>query len=167
MPPPQTKVIMPQAFAVEIGALAETEALARAAAKLAAPGDIIALAGALGTGKTTFARFFVRALGGTEEVPSPTFNLVQVYDLPRGPVWHFDLYRLRDPQDAIELGIDEAISDGISLIEWPDRLGGLLPGDRLELTFDDPAGAPRRADLVGHGSWSKRAQVLAARLAAP
>jgi len=168
MPPPEAKVITPsRSFALEIGALSETEALATATAEIAAPGDVIALAGALGTGKTTFARFFIRALGGTEEVPSPTFSLVQVYDLARAPVWHFDLYRLRDPEDGIELGIDEALSSGISLIEWPDRLGGMLPEDRLELTFDDPAGGPRRANLAGRGSWSERAQVLAARLAAP
>jgi tRNA threonylcarbamoyladenosine biosynthesis protein TsaE len=138
-------------------ALADEAATARLAAEVAArarAGDVIALAGPLGAGKTAFARAFIRALGGTEEVPSPTFTLVQTYPLT-ATVWHFDLFRLEAPAEAWELGIEEAFADGISLIEWPERLGALLPEDRLEviLSFAEPG---RRARLVGRGSWAGR-----------
>ena len=92
---------------------------------------MIALKGELGAGKTTFARAFIRARGGGEAVPSPTFTLVQIYEIGDVPIWHFDAYRLRDPDEAWELGIEDAFRDGISLIEWPERLGPLLPARRL------------------------------------
>ena len=137
---------------------AATCRLGRALAARARPGDVIALRGGLGAGKTTLARAFVRALTGPdEEVPSPTFTLVQVYDTEAGRVWHFDLYRLDVPDDAIELDIDDAFADGISLIEWPDRLGGLLPAARLDLTLEEggPDGA-RRALLTPSPAWADR-----------
>src|SRR6266700_1981101 len=107
---------------------AATAALAARIASLARPGDVIALKGELGAGKTSFARAFIRARNGREAVPSPTFTLVQTYELPGGAVWHFDLYRLHSPEEAWELGIEEAFHAGIALIEWPERLGSLLPG---------------------------------------
>jgi tRNA threonylcarbamoyladenosine biosynthesis protein TsaE len=111
-------------------------------------GDVIALHGVLGAGKTTLVRGFVRALAGPEEeVPSPTFTLVQTYDSPKGQVWHFDLYRLQDSEDAWELGIEEAFISGISLIEWPDRLGSLLPAGARHVTLE-MEGAARRARLA-------------------
>src|SRR5690606_10732392 len=98
-----------------------TANLARLLAAAVRPGDLIALAGDLGAGKSTFARAFVHArqdMTGTprEEVPSPTFTLVQTYEIPGGAVWHFDLYRLSQPEEAGELGLDEALTDGIVLI---------------------------------------------------
>src|ERR1700688_5301802 len=116
---------------IELPDDAATAALAAHIAALARPGDVIALKGELGAGKTSFARAFIRARGGDETVPSPTFTLVQVYDLPDGAVWHFDLYRLRQPGDAWELGIEDAFRDGISLIEWPERLGTVLSALRF------------------------------------
>ncbi len=137
--------------------LAATKALAGALAVLVRPGDIIALAGDLGAGKTTFARFFIRRLGGDDiEVPSPTFNLVLAYDTPAGTIWHFDLYRLEAPEEAYELGIEEAFADGISLIEWPDRLGSLLPDERLEVRLAVADGDHRTAVLAGGGDWPAR-----------
>jgi tRNA threonylcarbamoyladenosine biosynthesis protein TsaE len=134
-----------------------TAALAARLAALAAPGDVIALKGELGAGKTSFARAFIRARGGDETVPSPTFTLVQVYDLPGGAVWHFDLYRLRQPDDVWELGIEDAFRDGISLIEWPERLGTLLSAIRLEVALDfGPTPTARRATLSGGGEWAAR-----------
>lgn len=137
-----------------------TAALARGLAGLLRPGDLVALSGDLGAGKTALARAAVRALAGDdEEVPSPTFTLVQTYDAPSCTVWHFDLYRLSDPEEVVELGWDEART-GICLVEWPDRLGGLMPGDRLDLNLAMAGGTARRADLVGHGSWAARIRNL-------
>jgi tRNA threonylcarbamoyladenosine biosynthesis protein TsaE len=143
---------------MELGDEAATVALARRIAAVARAGDVIALAGDLGTGKTRFARAFVDAAAGDgEEVPSPTFTLVQTYDSPAGPIWHFDLYRLARPEEAYELGIEEALTDGIALIEWPERLGDLLPAERLDiaLAYGDRPTA-RRARLAGHGGWAPR-----------
>jgi tRNA threonylcarbamoyladenosine biosynthesis protein TsaE len=125
-----------------------TIALGARLAGLAQPGDVIALRGELGTGKTTLARGFVRALADpAEEVPSPTFTLVQTYDTKKGQVWHFDLYRLQDAEDAWELGIEDAFATGISLIEWPERLGALLPARARQVTLEMD-GAARRARLA-------------------
>src|ERR1700724_308472 len=90
-----------------------TAAFAARISGLAAPGDIIALKGDLGAGKTTFARAFIRSRGGEEEVPSPTFTLVQIYELAEAAVWHLDLYRLKSAEEAWELGIEDAFSEGI------------------------------------------------------
>src|SRR5215813_8994954 len=143
---------------------AATAALAVRISVLAARGDIIALKGDLGTGKTTFARAFIRARGNRdEEVPSPTFTLVQLYELDPTAIWHFDLYRLRFPEEAWELGIEDAFSGGISLIEWPERLGPLLPESRLEisLTFGDRPGA-RHASLDPGAGWQTRLTAITA-----
>src|SRR5690348_16352465 len=138
-------------------------ALAARIAGLAVLGDIIALNGHLGTGKTVFARAFIRACGNPDEVPSPTFTLVQVYDAGPVVIWHFDLYRIRAPEEAWELGIEDAFITGISLIEWPERLGPLLPERRLELgfAFDDEPGARRIAIDPGKG-WQERLATIAA-----
>lgn len=118
---------------------AATTALARRIAALCRAGDVLALDGDFGTGKTTFARAFIRArCTATEEVPSPTFTLVQVYPAAAeggAAVYHFDLFRLRTADEAIDLGIEDALAEGISLIEWPQRLGTLLPLGRLDLAF--------------------------------
>lgn len=137
---------------------AATEALAASLASAARPGDVLALEGDLGAGKTVFARAFIRALGdGLEEVPSPTFTLVQTYEFAGGTLYHFDLFRLTDPEEAYELAIEEAFADGISLIEWPGRLGPLLPPGRLEIALDAGA-APtaRRVTLTGVADWGRR-----------
>jgi tRNA threonylcarbamoyladenosine biosynthesis protein TsaE len=141
---------------VELPDLAATVELASRVAELARPGDVIALAGPLGAGKTVFARAFVAALAGEPvEVPSPTFTLVQTYQLPGATIWHFDLYRLNRTEDAYELGIEEALADGISLIEWPDRLATLLPRERLDVTLAETSTWDgRRAALTGRGRWA-------------
>ena len=104
-------------------------------------GDIIGLKGELGAGKTTLARAILRAAAEDARliVPSPTFTLVEVYDTPKGAYWHFDLYRLDDPEQVYELGWEEALAEGIVLLEWPERLGPLLPqhlGVTLEVDGD-------------------------------
>ena len=115
-----------------------TAALATALAASARQGDVIGLSGPLGSGKTTFARYFIAARMGAspreQEVPSPTFTLVEIYQPASGPaIWHFDLYRIETPDDAYELGIEDAFADGIALIEWPERLGGLMPREHLHI----------------------------------
>lgn len=119
---------------------AATAALAADLARAARPGRVYCLSGDLGAGKTTFVRHYLRALGVTGEVPSPTFNIVLTYDvrLPDGSaatVWHVDLYRLDDEEELIELGLDEAMADGIVFVEWPDRLGAMRPDDAIDLRF--------------------------------
>ena len=139
-----------------------TAKLAAHTAGMARPADIIALKGELGAGKTAFARAFIRARGGAGEVPSPTFTLVQVYDLDPTAIWHFDLYRLRAPEEAWELGIEDAFATGISLIEWPERLGSLLPARRLEISFtfgNEPN--ERRVCLDAGKEWQPRLAAIA------
>jgi tRNA threonylcarbamoyladenosine biosynthesis protein TsaE len=98
--------------------------------------DVIALWGDLGVGKTTFARVLIQTLVGEEiDVPSPTFTLIQTYDSTHGEIWHCDLYRLKEPEEAFELGLEDAFHDAICLIEWPERLGNLLPQRRIDITF--------------------------------
>ncbi|MCO6187981.1 tRNA (adenosine(37)-N6)-threonylcarbamoyltransferase complex ATPase subunit type 1 TsaE [Rhizobium sp. L1K21] len=123
------------------------EDLALAAAK----GLCIALSGGLGAGKSTLARAFIHALANDEtlEVPSPTFTLVQSYDL-RIPVSHFDLYRLGDESELDELGLDEALEDGIALIEWPDRAGDALPANRIDIIYTEEGGG-RRLEVKASG----------------
>jgi tRNA threonylcarbamoyladenosine biosynthesis protein TsaE len=100
-------------------------------------GDVVGLKGELGAGKTTLARAILRAAAEDARliVPSPTFTLVEVYETPRGSFWHFDLYRLETPEQVFELGWEEALAEGISIIEWPERLGPLLP-KHLSVTLE-------------------------------
>jgi tRNA threonylcarbamoyladenosine biosynthesis protein TsaE len=134
----------------------DTAALGAALAEQVRGGDVIALTGPLGAGKTTLARGFIQKLAGAdEEVVSPTFTLVQTYDTPKGVVWHFDLYRLNDPEEALELGFEEALAAGISLIEWPERLDGYLPASCLTVTLS-AAGNVRTATLSGGPAWTER-----------
>lgn len=147
-------------------ALADPDATARLAAALAPllrPGDVVALRGELGTGKTTFARALIRALTGTgEDVPSPTFTLVQTYAAPAFEIWHFDLYRLEKPEDAVELGIEDAMAEGVTLIEWPEKLEPWLPADRLDVRLSYSGGDEgRKAVLCGGGDWPERLRGLA------
>lgn len=147
--------------------LAATGRLARRLAAVLVPGDVVALAGPLGAGKTALARALVLALADREgstvdELPSPTFTLVQTYALGEAlTVWHMDLYRLNDPEDVWELGLEEALGAAILLIEWPERLGGLLPRDRLTIALaPGPEQSVRHVSLYGHGSWAARLAAL-------
>lgn len=121
-------------------------------------GDIVALSGDLGSGKTTLARGVLEALGLEGEAPSPTFTLVQSYAPPevRLPVWHVDLYRLSDPAEAEELGLDEALADGALLIEWPERLGSALWPDALIIRIDGAGSAARRLTAEVPPAWGGR-----------
>lgn len=143
---------------IELAGLPATRKLAASLARIARPGDVFALSGDLGAGKTEFARAFIRALtDADEDVPSPTFTLVQSYEADAFEIWHFDLYRLDSPDDAFELGIEDAFHEGVSLIEWPEHLGPYLPRGRLEVHLSIAPGKNHRtAELVPHGDWSTR-----------
>ncbi len=134
--------------------LPDLEATGRLAARIAAglrAGNTVALKGELGAGKTTLARAILRALGVTEHVPSPTFTLVQSYETARGPVFHFDLYRIEEPRELEELGFDEALDQGIVLVEWPERAEGRLPEDALNVVL--VLDGHRGATLSGTDYW--------------
>ena len=114
----------------------DTESLARKLAGVAAAGDVVLLEGPIGAGKTHFARALIQSLLRIpEDIPSPTFTLVQTYDAPDFEVWHADLYRLSHPDEVIELGLIAAFETALCLVEWPDRLGDLAPENALRLTF--------------------------------
>ena len=137
---------------------AETLALGTRLAALARPGDVIALSGDLGAGKTTLARGVLAALGLEGEAPSPTFAIVQTYTPPetRMPVAHIDLYRLNDPGDAEELGLDDLRYDHLVLVEWPERLGAHLWHDALRLRLEPAAEGGRRLTADVPPSWEAR-----------
>ena len=134
-----------------------TESFGIAMARILRAGDVLLLDGPIGAGKTHFARALIRArLGGAEDVPSPTFTLVQVYGADP-EIWHADLYRLTHPDEAIELGLEEAFDAAICLIEGPERLGDLAPEKALLLQFSLlDAGASRRVLLRGAAEWAPR-----------
>ncbi|MFV0297438.1 MAG: tRNA (adenosine(37)-N6)-threonylcarbamoyltransferase complex ATPase subunit type 1 TsaE [Hyphomicrobiaceae bacterium] len=117
-------------------------------------GDVIALHGDLGAGKTTFARAFIRAVlaDPDAEVPSPTFPIVQPYETPRIKLWHFDLYRLSGPDDLEEVGFHDALANGVTLVEWPDRAEDALPGNRLDISLQPGANSDLRDIVIeAHG----------------
>lgn len=150
--------------------LVDAEATRRLAADIAAalaPGDVLALSGDLGSGKTTFARALIRHLGDdpTLEIPSPTFTLLQTYELSRGTVVHVDLYRVNAPEELIEMGFADLADDAVVVVEWPDRAATLLPPDRLELELalvSERGADYRRARLIGHGSAAGKIARIAA-----
>ena len=151
-------------------ALADEQATRRLMADIAAaiePGDLITLSGDLGAGKTTFARALIRHLAGDEsvEVPSPTFTLMQTYELPRFALVHADLYRLSGPGELTELGFDDLPENAVMLLEWPDRAAGALPANRFDvaLTLSPQQGETyRNARITGYGSFASRAERIAA-----
>ena len=131
----------------------------RLGARLTA-GDVICLSGALGAGKTTLARGAIEAwAGATQDAPSPTYTLVQTYEGPRGVLWHIDLYRLQRAEEAWELGLEDAFAAAACLIEWPERLEGQVPRDRLDITLA-PHGEGRAAALQAHGAWRTRLDAI-------
>ena len=134
---------------------AALDALAARLAAVLRPGDVVALSGDLGAGKTTFARGVLRGLGWTGEVPSPSFTLVQTYDTVP-PVWHVDLYRLDHADEADALGLDDIWDDAAVLIEWPERLGSRLPLHALRLRLDGAGEATRTLTASVPKSWEGR-----------
>lgn len=124
-------------------------------------GDCILLRGDLGAGKTTLARAIIRAHAGEAvDVPSPTFSLVEAYEFDT-PLYHVDLYRLESPDQVVELGLEDLIETGITLIEWPEKAEGLLPASRLEIVMEEGAEGERLVELTPRGeTWARRLDVI-------
>ena len=139
--------------------LADEEATARLGARIAAlltNGDVIALYGDLGMGKTTFVRGLIRGLLGDDtEIPSPTYTIVQSYEHEDQTIWHFDLYRLDDPEEVIEIGFEDALED-IALIEWPEKAGSFLPQDRLSIRIEPYDTGRKLVLLPATQEWKAR-----------
>ncbi len=137
---------------------AASEAFGAALAGLITPGDVITLSGPLGAGKTSIARGLLAALGLPGEAPSPSFAIVQPYDPPEValPVLHVDLYRIDDPAELEELGLDEAMADSVLLVEWPERAGADAWPHALALTLSVEADGARRLTARVPAAWEAR-----------
>ncbi len=155
---PGIRSLMDPRLTIDLPDETATADLARRVGALLKAGDMVALRGDLGAGKTAFARALIRALSGPDgvdrDVPSPTFTLVQTYETPVGPVHHFDLYRIETPDELAEIGWDDALADSIVLVEWPQRAGYRLPARRLDITLEfGEGGEARRALLCPRADW--------------
>ena len=134
----------------------DTISLAQRLSAILSKGDCILLEGPIGSGKSSFARALIRhLLGQSTDVPSPTFTLVQTYEHPNFDIWHCDLYRLTDPDEVLELGLDLAFEDALCLIEWPDRLGSETPVDALLMTFAAEEKS-HKVTISANASWQSR-----------
>src|SRR5580704_12058700 len=146
----------PSTFSVALANETATAHLMADLALLISPGDVITLSGDLGAGKTAAARAMIRYLAGDDEleVPSPTFTLAQVYDLPAFPLIHADLYRISEPSELEEIGLSPLPDGIVALIEWPDRADDLLPADRIDIAFSHRSALgtnARAAEISGYG----------------
>lgn len=137
-----------------IAGLENTARLGAAIAAALKRGDAVALHGDLGAGKTALARTILQALGVTGPIASPTFTLVQTYETADLPVRHYDLYRIEEEGEMEELGLDEALAEGATLIEWPERAGGYLPEDALNLSLTITGAQSRLAVIEGPARWA-------------
>lgn len=115
---------------------ADTGALAEKLAAISVQGDVWALNGTLGAGKSVFARAFIKKLTGARDVPSPTFTLLQTYSAEAFDIYHYDLYRLEKPAEIFELGVEEAFYSGVSLVEWPERMGAFSPRNMWQVKIE-------------------------------
>ena len=147
---------------LQLDSLDATISLAARIAHVSEVGDVITLRGNLGAGKSEFARAFIKSLAGQDTiVPSPTFTLLEQYLTPRGLVSHFDLYRIDDPVELVELGFEEALSNSICLIEWPERLGGAILDRLLQIEIQaHPLTEVRTVGLNPDATWVERIQTV-------
>ncbi len=132
----------------------DTVLIGQKLAHLARKGDVFALYGTLGMGKSVLARAFVQELCGSGEVPSPTFTLLQTYEAPDFDIYHFDLYRLKSPDEIFEIGVEDALYSGVCLIEWPDKMSPYLPRDIFKLEIV-PQGSGRKLTITVNSAEKK------------
>jgi tRNA threonylcarbamoyladenosine biosynthesis protein TsaE len=143
--------------------LADEEATAAFGAHLAGElraGDVVTLSGPLGVGKTALVRALLHALGHEGEVPSPSFAIVQPYDDTALPVWHSDLYRIEDPGELEELGLEEVLADGVLIVEWPERAGEAAWPQALRLRLEFTSGGARALTAQVPAAWESRWPLL-------
>lgn len=150
----------PLDLSISVSSEAQTAALAAHLAPLLKPQDVITLNGTLGAGKTAFARALIRSLCGAEiEVPSPTFNLLLIYETRNAPIYHYDFYRIKDPEEVWELDVEEAYDSAITIMEWAERLEDLIPQDALTVKITIPnteTEDTRHFQLSGSSQWQDR-----------
>lgn len=153
-------------LSISVANEAETAQLAQGLAALLAVGDVVLLEGTLGAGKTAFCRALIRAVLNEPDaiVASPTFTFSQIYAGEKLTITHFDLYRMGEPEEVYDLGWDDALIDGATLVEWPDRLGALRPVDGLRVLIEPDADLEtgRHFRLVGPQGWAKRLEPMTA-----
>jgi tRNA threonylcarbamoyl adenosine modification protein YjeE len=142
------------AVTLTLNGLADTDALGAAIASGLRAGDTVALNGDLGAGKTTLARAILRGLGVAEDVPSPSFTLVQEYETPKLAVRHYDFYRIENAREIDELGIDDALDDGAVLIEWPERAEDRIARDALRVSLSTSGETARKVEIEGPARWA-------------
>ncbi len=133
---------------------AETAAFGAKLATALRAGDVVRLEGPLGAGKSTLARGLIRAASGARDVPSPTFTLVETYETDDAAIWHFDLFRLEDRDEVWELGLEDALETGVALIEWPQRIEGMLPNEALRLVLSVKEGNVRQLHIIAPERWT-------------
>ena len=141
---------------IPLPSLAALQALAARISPYLRVGDVVTLRGDLGAGKTEFARSLLRVLGVEGDVPSPTFTLVQSYEVRGLRIAHYDLYRLKSNHEVEELGWDDALAEGVTLVEWSERAAEYMPADRLDIAFTCAPDVPRSCVIEKHGNWKNR-----------
>lgn len=141
---------------IEINSPDQTANLAISLGQILKAGDCLLLVGSVGAGKSLFARALIQSLQDTpEDVPSPTFTIIQTYETKLGDLWHCDLYRISSPHEVIELGLDDAMATAVTLIEWPENLADLTPPDALTIRINDLGGDVRRLSFESTDSaWA-------------
>lgn len=154
--------MLPFSHQIPLASLEETNALAKRMSPFLSKGDTLLLQGPIGAGKSFFCRSIIlNILEIPEDIPSPTFTLVQTYDAPEFQIWHCDLYRLTHPDEAWELGLEEAFDSSLCLIEWPDRLAGQEPRDSLRLSFTPQENETRLLTIESNSPrWQKLNEAL-------
>ena len=139
----------------------DTSMLAKKIADIARQRDVFAIYGTLGMGKSVFSRAFIRHLTGAKEIPSPTFTLLQIYEAKYFDIYHYDMYRIKTPEEVFELGIEDAFYQGVSLIEWPEKMEEYLPAGTIKIRIV-PEGDNRRRILISseNTDWLKRIKAI-------
>lgn len=154
--------MLPLSHKISLSSPEETNLLAQRMSLLFRAGDTVLLEGPIGSGKSFFCRSIIQSiLTIPEDIPSPTFTLVQTYESPSFPIWHCDLYRLTHPDEAWELGLEQAFESALCLVEWPDRLAGQEPIDALRLSFSPQEDEARLLTIEFNSArWSTLSEVL-------